>query len=102
METENSTTGAPSGAGAGWPEQSGWGGTHSLDRPHEGRMIAGVATGIADYFDIDVVVVRILIVVLTLFGGAGIPLYAAGWLLMPDRSTGWSVADHVMEHSHSY
>ena len=50
-------------------------------------MIAGVASGIAAYFDVDVTVVRIAIAVLSVFGGAGIALYIAGWLLMPNEGT---------------
>jgi phage shock protein PspC (stress-responsive transcriptional regulator) len=59
-------------------------------------MIAGVASGIADYLGIEVTIVRIAIVVLTLAGGFGVPLYLAGWFLMPDAETGWSIADDVL------
>ena len=54
-----------------------------LRRPANNRMIAGVAAGIAEYLAVDVTVVRIVIAVLTVAGGAGIALYIAGWLLMP-------------------
>ena len=48
------------------------------------RKIAGVAGGIARHLDIDPLVVRVTFVVLTLFGGAGLVMYAAGWLLLPE------------------
>jgi phage shock protein PspC (stress-responsive transcriptional regulator) len=51
-------------------------------------MIAGVAAGIADYLGIDPTVVRIVFVVLTFVGGAGLPLYLAGWLLIPEADRG--------------
>ena len=46
-------------------------------------MVAGVASGIAHYFDIDPVLVRIAFVVLAFVGGAGILLYGVAWWLMP-------------------
>lgn len=55
----------------------------ALRRRGEGRIIAGVASGIADYLGVDVTIVRIAFVVLALVGGIGIPAYLAGWLLMP-------------------
>lgn len=49
------------------------------------RMLAGVCAGVADYFGIDATLVRIVMVLAVLLGfGAGILLYIAGWLLMPD------------------
>lgn len=50
------------------------------------KKIAGVCGGIAKYFGIDSTIVRILAVVFTLAGGAGILLYIAGWILMPHMS----------------
>jgi phage shock protein PspC (stress-responsive transcriptional regulator) len=55
-------------------------------------MLAGVASGLADYVGIDAVIVRIAFVVLTLLGGAGIPVYLACWLLMPAEDSGRSIA----------
>jgi phage shock protein PspC (stress-responsive transcriptional regulator) len=55
-------------------------------------MLAGVASGIAGYLHVDVVLVRIAMVVAVFVGGVGIPLYLAGWLLMPDETAAESVA----------
>lgn len=66
----------------------------SLRRPKD-RMIAGVAAGIAEFFDVDVTIVRIVIAVLTVFGGSGIALYIAGWLLMPNAGTDRSIANRL-------
>lgn len=66
-----------------------------LQRPSKDRMIAGVAAGIAEYFDVDVTIVRIAIAVLTVFGGAGIALYIAGWLLMPTEGSERSIASKL-------
>ncbi|HMD44575.1 MAG TPA: PspC domain-containing protein [Acidimicrobiales bacterium] len=59
-------------------------GLRHLRRARDGRMVAGVAAGLAAYFDVDVTVVRLLIVAATVIGGAGIPLYVAAWLLIPE------------------
>jgi len=64
----------------------------SLVRTTQGRMLAGVASGIARYLDIDVTLVRIAFAVITLIGGLGIPLYLASWLLIPDEDSAQSIA----------
>jgi phage shock protein PspC (stress-responsive transcriptional regulator) len=51
--------------------------------PGQGRVVAGVAAGIARRHELDPVVVRVAIVVLTLFGGLGVLLYGLGWLFLP-------------------
>jgi phage shock protein PspC (stress-responsive transcriptional regulator) len=46
-------------------------------------MVAGVCGGVGRGLGIDPLLLRVVIVVLTLFGGAGVVLYALGWLLLP-------------------
>lgn len=70
-----------------------------LARPVDGRLLGGVAAGIARYLDIDVTIVRLLVVAMTLLGGLGLPLYAAGWLLVPDEGTGLSIASDLVAHT---
>jgi phage shock protein PspC (stress-responsive transcriptional regulator) len=65
---------------------------HALRRPVDDRMVAGVAVGIADYLDVDVTLVRIALAVLAVMGGAGVPLYLAGWLLIPEQGASQSIA----------
>jgi len=48
-------------------------------------VIGGVCAGIADYFDLDPVVVRIITILLTLMWGAGIIAYILAWLIMPRK-----------------
>lgn len=48
------------------------------------RKVAGVAGGIARHFDVDPLVVRVILVVLTIFGGGGLLLYGAVWLVVPE------------------
>jgi phage shock protein PspC (stress-responsive transcriptional regulator) len=67
-----------------------------LHRRSEGRMLAGVASGLADYFDIDPILVRIGFVALSLLGGLAVPLYLAGWLLIPEEGADVSVAEELL------
>lgn len=55
-----------------------------LRRTTYDRKVAGVAGGLARHFDIDPVIVRVAFVVLAFFGGAGIIIYGACWLLVPE------------------
>jgi signal transduction histidine kinase len=57
-------------------------------RPVEGRLVAGVARGIADALGLDPNVVRCGFVVLSLASGLGVVCYAVAWLLMPERDSG--------------
>ncbi|WP_176884366.1 PspC domain-containing protein [Nocardioides sp. YR527] len=50
----------------------------------EGRHIAGVAGGIARHFDVDPLLVRVMLVVAVFFGGAGGIVYVAAWVLVPE------------------
>ena len=69
----------------------------ALRRPFSDRMLAGVAAGLARYFGVDVTLVRIAFVVLTLIGGAGIPLYLAGLLLIPEEGSDESIAASLLD-----
>ncbi|MGD0440239.1 MAG: PspC domain-containing protein [Acidimicrobiales bacterium] len=73
--------------------------THLLRRSREGSMLAGVAAGVADYFEVDATLVRIGFVALTLLGGAGVPLYVAAWLLIPEEGSEVAIAGEVLGHS---
>ncbi len=56
-----------------------------LVRVEDGRIIAGVTTGLGAYFGIDPVLVRVMFVILTLLGFfvSGVILYAILWAIMP-------------------
>ena len=59
-----------------------------LTRPVEGRMVAGVAAGLADALGLDPNVVRCGFVVLAIASGFGVILYGVAWALMPDAAAG--------------
>jgi len=54
-----------------------------LVRPAEGRIVGGVAVGLAAHLGLSVKVVRVLLVATTFFGGAGLMLYLWLWALTP-------------------
>lgn len=56
-------------------------------RTHD-KMIAGVASGVADYFGLDPTLVRVGFLVLTVFGGGGLLLYLAMWVVVPPAPDG--------------
>jgi phage shock protein PspC (stress-responsive transcriptional regulator) len=72
------------------------GATHAFRRAVQGRLVGGVAAGLADYFDVDVVLVRIAMVALAFLGGLAVPLYAAAWLLVPEEGSNESIAERWM------
>jgi phage shock protein C len=58
-----------------------------LVRPRKGRVIGGVAMGMARYFNIDVTLVRLIWVFLLLPGGLpGIIPYIICWLVIPEEN----------------
>ena len=55
-----------------------------LVRVREGRMLAGVCTGIARYFNVDPAIVRVIFAVLAFAGGSGFLIYLVAWIVMPE------------------
>jgi len=72
-----------------------------LARGGHDRMLAGVASGLGQYFDIDPTLVRVGFVALTFLGGLAVPLYLAGWLLIPEEGADTSVAEELLAHERS-
>lgn len=58
-----------------------------LMRPRGNRKIAGVCAGLAEYFDLDVTLVRVLWLVITVFSALvfGILAYVVAWIVMPEE-----------------
>ncbi len=54
-----------------------------LTRVREGKMLAGVCTGLARYLDVDPVLIRLGFVAATVLSGVGLVLYVACWVVMP-------------------
>jgi phage shock protein C len=79
------------------PPPAGPVGRPPLRRAYEGRMLAGVAAGIADYLGVDVTIVRVAFAVFTFLGGAGIPAYLACLLLIPEEGTDQSILGSLFD-----
>ena len=71
--------------------------TKTLRRSTSDRMLGGVCAGFADYTGIDANLIRVLVVVMTLFSGLGIVLYAAGWLLIPAEDSSTNEAERIYQ-----
>jgi len=56
-----------------------------LVRPRLGRKIAGVCLGCAEYFDIDVTLVRLMWLLGSFMTGIGLIAYPIAWIVMPDE-----------------
>jgi phage shock protein C len=75
-------------------------GSSRLQRAVDGRILGGVAAGLSEYLDIDIAVVRVGFVALGLLGGIAVPLYLAGWLLIPEAGSDSTIADELLDHAH--
>ena len=62
-----------------------------LYRSRTDKVIGGVSGGLADYINIDPVVVRILFVLLAIFGGSGVLVYIILWIAIPEAPIGYQV-----------
>ena len=70
-----------------------------LTRSNDERWLAGVCGGLAKYFNIDVTLVRVIFVVLGLFGLGGVIIYLLLWVLIPQEATEEEqvIMEHVIE-----
>ena len=59
-----------------------------LRRRLDNRVIAGVCSGMADYFAIDPILVRLAFVVITFAGGAGVLAYIVLWIVLTPAPLG--------------
>lgn len=68
-----------------------------LRRPRDGRMLAGVCAGVADYFGLDVTLVRVIWAVVSIItGGAGVLAYLVAWIIIPDEGQKSSIAENLV------
>ncbi|MGI6331094.1 MAG: PspC domain-containing protein [Zhaonellaceae bacterium] len=61
--------------------------TNKIYRSERDKMIGGVCGGLAEYFNIDVVLIRLLWVLLFFLGGSGVLAYIIAWIIIPAQST---------------
>ncbi|UQX87862.1 PspC domain-containing protein [Jatrophihabitans telluris] len=68
-----------------------------LRRSRTDRMLSGVAGGLGEYFGVDAVIFRVVFAVLSFFGGVGLIVYLACWVLIPEPEQPNSVFDRAVE-----
>jgi len=56
-----------------------------LYRSRTNRQVAGVCGGLAEHFNLDATLIRVLFVVLAVLGGSGILIYVAMWIIVPQE-----------------
>jgi phage shock protein C len=56
-----------------------------LYRSTSNRQLAGVCGGLAEYFNLDPTLIRVLFVILAVLGGSGVILYIAMWIIVPKQ-----------------
>jgi phage shock protein C len=60
-------------------------GRKRLVRPRANRKIAGVCAGFAEYFDLDVSLVRLVWLIVAVMTGIGLLTYPIAWIIMPEE-----------------
>lgn len=71
----------------------------NLHRSETNKVIAGVAGGIGEYFNIDSTLVRLIFILLTVFGGSGILIYLILWIIMPGPKDSAQSPDNVIKQN---
>jgi phage shock protein PspC (stress-responsive transcriptional regulator) len=59
--------------------------TRKLYRSRTNRQVGGVCGGLAEHFNVDATLIRVLFVVLGISGGVGILIYLAMWIMVPEE-----------------
>jgi phage shock protein C len=76
---------------------NGGNGTKVLVRSRKGRMVAGICAGVAQYFGIDVTLVRVIVAVASFVtGGAGVLAYLAASVIIPGEGENTSIAENIV------
>ena len=68
-----------------------------LRRSRDNKMIAGVAAGTAEFFDIDLTMVRVVWALTIILGGFGVLAYLIMWIVVPVDGSDRGVADDVVD-----
>ncbi len=73
-----------------------------LVRPRNGRLVAGVCAGIAEYAGIDATLMRLIFVgVSVVTFGVGALIYLAGWIIIPEEGEAASIAENLIKKTGS-
>lgn len=70
-----------------------------LYRSEKDKVIGGVCGGLGEFLNIDPVILRIIFVLMTIFGGGGILVYFVLWIVIPSKSKlGKKSEDYIKEN----
>jgi phage shock protein PspC (stress-responsive transcriptional regulator) len=97
--TDSGTAGPGTGRPGTGADQGGHGpdaDRRRLERKLNGRLLAGVCIGIADYFNVDATLIRVAFAVLLFFGGFGAVAYLLAWALIPEEGEPVSIAEKLV------
>ncbi len=73
------------------PEQNSY---PTIRRSENNRVLGGVCGGLGEYFNIDPNIIRLIFILLTVFGGSGVLVYIILWIILPSESQIGSGKDH--------
>jgi phage shock protein C len=70
----------------------------TLRRTHEGRIVAGVCSGLGQYFGVDANIIRVAFVLVSIFTGGifGVLAYLAAWVVIPEEGEKSSIAENLV------
>jgi phage shock protein C len=72
-------------------------GSKTLVRTRDGRIVAGVCSGLGRYFGFDANLIRLILAVVTVFtGGFGALAYLAAWVVIPEEGEKESIAESLV------
>jgi phage shock protein C len=68
-----------------------------LVRSRKGRMAGGVCAGLAEYFGVDVTLMRVIVAVIAVItGGVGVLAYLVAWAIIPEEGEKTSIAENLV------
>jgi phage shock protein C len=60
-------------------------------------MVAGIYAGIADYFGVDITLIRVIVAVISVIaGGAGVSAYLVAWAIIPEEGEKTSISENIV------
>lgn len=71
--------------------------TSKLFRSSDDRVLGGVCSGLGKFFQVDASIVRLIFVLIAIFGGGGILLYMILWLIIPSDSSDSEISKENIE-----
>jgi len=68
-----------------------------LYRSRNDQVIGGVCSGIAEYFGVDTVIVRLLAALAVFIGGGGVMAYIIMWIVIPEKPSDMETSERTFE-----